>query len=242
MSGQLRFFTYGDWPPPSNSPVQEFAIPDTAPSRTLASAPFLSLVKDWGDVRSGHIRTTTNDGSEPTFGNLPGGLHWDEARNALWWTYGSSYVPTESHPTVGATVLDDKAGTYQTFGPWRTEWNAQLTLGAMGQIPPAFAAAYTNGKSVGMMANQSAGNAGSPPHGAVLWRAVSTALSCKVWIKLSDPVTRSRWKTSRLLSKLPDAITIRPVGLTATSSAKSSPSVETEFETLEQPLFGSWST
>ena len=170
VSGQLRFFTYGDWPPPSNSPVQEFAIPDTAPSRTLASAPFLSLVKDWGDVRSGHIRTTTNDGSEPTFGNLPGGLHWDEARNTLWWTYGSSYVPTESHPTVGATVLDDKAGTYQTFGPWRTEWNAQLTLGAMGQIPPAFAAAYTNGKSVGMMANQSAGNAGSP-HGAVLCAA-----------------------------------------------------------------------
>ena len=78
VGGQLRFFT-------SNSSVQEFSIPDTAPSRASASAPFLDMVKDWGDVRAGHIRTTTNDGSEPTFGNLPGGMYWDEGRTALWW-------------------------------------------------------------------------------------------------------------------------------------------------------------
>jgi hypothetical protein len=153
VGNQARFFTQGN--DPEGSPILEFAVPDASPHPDLASAPQCQLVRNWGTLLSG--RTLTG-GS----GWRPGGLHWDEARKAVWWTYGDNYVPTQSHPTIGCSMLNDAAGTAVSYGPWRTQWTSQTTRGGLCKIPDYFASAYTSGKAVGVTAGQSSGNASSP--------------------------------------------------------------------------------
>src|SRR5262245_3473510 len=60
VAGQWRVFIYDDWPAPKNSAVLEFALPDAAPDRQVANAPFCTLVRNWGDIRTGHAFTGTS--------------------------------------------------------------------------------------------------------------------------------------------------------------------------------------
>jgi len=158
VGGETRVFANGNRT--ANSPLLEFRLPDT-PNPDLASAPTGTLLRTWGSVMAG--RTITGGSGD----HYTGGLYWDAARNAVWWSYGDGYVPVQSHPTLGCTVLNDSDGTWTSYGPWRTEWNSQRTRGAFCPVPSDFSAAYTGGKSVGIMASQASGVGGSP-FGAIL--------------------------------------------------------------------------
>jgi hypothetical protein len=158
LGADTRIFINGNVT--ENNPLFELAVPDN-PNPVLASAPMCTYVRTWGDVMAGRKLTGGSAGS------YCGGMHWDAAKNALWWSYGDIYVPTQSHPTLGCTVLNDSANTFASYGPWRTEWTSNRTRGAFCPIPASFASAYTSGKSVGIMAAQASGNVSSP-FGAIL--------------------------------------------------------------------------
>jgi hypothetical protein len=159
VGGQTRAFMFGNVT--ENSPIHEFILPDN-PNRDLASAPIAAQARRWGSLLEG--RTLT--GGDPRWW-YPGGTYWDSARNALWWSYGDSYVPVQNHPTIGCSVLKDSDGSWTSYGPWRTEWPSQRTRGGFCPVPSEFASKYTGGKAVGIMASQASGN-GSSPFGAVL--------------------------------------------------------------------------
>ena len=151
--GQTRFFIFGDHT--ESSPIIEMTLPNAAPSTAMDSAPLLSVHRNWGPLPGSRIQTGGT-------GYSLGSLSWDETRNALWWNYGDAYVPVQHHPNFVATVLNDSTGAAVSYGPWRTEWLAQRTLGAMCQIPAAFAAAYTGGHRTAVMAHMSSGAIHSP--------------------------------------------------------------------------------
>jgi hypothetical protein len=160
VAGETRLFTFGDRT--KGNAVLELRVAET-PNPNLASSPTCTLVRNWGMVTEGRMIT----GVRPADAAYPGGLYWDAGRNAVWWSYGDIYVPSQSHPTLGCTILNDSNGTWASYGPWRTEWNSQRTRGAFCDIPSAFSSAYTSGKSVGLMSAQSSGN-GASPFGAIL--------------------------------------------------------------------------
>lgn len=157
VGASKRVFTFGDY----NAgvyPLLEFEIPASAPNTTMGSAAFLTLVKNWGDVRTGH---TITDGGTNAF--QIGGLYWDESRNAVWWTYADAYVPTQVHPSLSCTVLNDGAGTSQSFGPWRfSVGGGNMAVSAMTPIPAAFTSASTPGKTVAIKGAMKSGVAQSP--------------------------------------------------------------------------------
>lgn len=165
--GQLRAFTAGNVT--DNYPLLEYTLPDT-PNASVAAAPFATLTRNWGTVGPDRLLT---GGS---LGAVMGGLYWDQGRNALWWSYGDSYVPVQKHPTLGCAVLNDSAGTAKFCGPWRTEWQSQRTRGAFCSIPDTFASTSTSGKNVGIMSSITSGSADSP------WGANLSAMS------LPDPL------------------------------------------------------
>jgi hypothetical protein len=158
VNGETRAFVVGDRT--QKDPIFEFTLPDD-PNPNMKAAPIAPLARRWGELMSG--RMITGGGA----GAYAGGLHWDEDRNALWWSYGDIYVPIRSHPTIGCSILNDANGTARSFGPWRTEWSSQRTRGAFCPIPSWFSSAYMSGKSVGIMASQSSGNKFAP-FGAIL--------------------------------------------------------------------------
>jgi hypothetical protein len=158
VNGETRAFVVGDRT--QKDPIFEFRLPDN-PNPDIKSSPIAPLARSWGQVMKGRNITGGSEGS------YAGGLHWDENRNALWWSYGPIYVPVKSHPTIGCSILNDGAGTFTSFGPWRTEWSSQRTRGSFCPIPSWFSSAYTSGKDVGIMASQSSGNRWSP-FGAIL--------------------------------------------------------------------------
>jgi hypothetical protein len=136
-------------------PVLEWIVPEAPPSFTMSEAPTLSLKRNWGCFYKDYLRAS---GSAK---GLLGGLWWDDIGERLWWSYGSGYAPTSHHPTIGCTVLDDAAGTSQTYGPWKTEWHCQRTRGAWATIPAAFRP-LVGGQRAAIMAPQSSGNVMSP--------------------------------------------------------------------------------
>ena len=104
------------------------------------------------------------------------GLHWDQASNALWWSYGDIYVPVQKHPTLGCAVLTTRRHR-RVLRTWRTEWSSQRTRGAFCTIPDTFAAAYTGNKNTAIMSGIASGSADSP------WGANLSAMA------LPNPVT-----------------------------------------------------
>jgi hypothetical protein len=158
LNGETRLFLFGDRT--KDNPLLEMRVSET-PNPDLAKAPTCTLVRDWGTVMAARMITGGSAGA------YPGGLYWDAARNAVWWSYGDIYVPNQSHPTLGCTILDDGRGAWTSYGPWRTEWTSQRTRGAFCDLPPAFSSAFTSGKGVGLMASQASGNVSSP-FGAIL--------------------------------------------------------------------------
>lgn len=156
VGGQSRVFVWGgprkDF---TDYGLMEIALPDT-PSTTVATAPQGTLIRDWGNLTKGYAN------ADGTGGIFPTGMLYDETRNAIWWTYCAVYVAAAEFPALGCSVLNDSNGTFQSYGPWRTQWRTNMTLGPLGMIPAAFAAQYTNGKRLGMVGAQVSGNAASP--------------------------------------------------------------------------------
>lgn len=166
VGAETRMFTWSNdnWDGLGNKLV-EFVIPDgTAPNTTIGSATRMTYVRNWGNIWSG--RTLTGGAAA----NI-GSLMWDEDLHGLWWTYGDSYAPVEEHhPTLGFTHINDGTTTATSYGPWRQEWGSQRVRGGMFRVPDDFAATYTGGNTLGVMAGMSSGRAGCPygPNGSVL--------------------------------------------------------------------------
>jgi hypothetical protein len=150
-------------------PVLEYRVPDAAPSMTMATAPMLTPIRNWGTIPE-TVRITGGSG-----GSVVGGFLWDEARQGIWATYKDWYAPVEHHPTILFLHLPAN-GVMKIYGPWRTEWNSQRTGGGLTLIPQAFVDAHLGGGSnVGVMSYS--GGAASP-FGANLSR-----------MRLPDPFT-----------------------------------------------------
>jgi hypothetical protein len=101
-----------------NDPVYEFG--DTGSYHVdPAQAPRMPLIRTWGDIY-GKARTTWNSsGTEiAVYARYPAGLHWNESRQLLYWTYHSTYnVTGEEDWCLGASRLDPSGPT--ASGPWR---------------------------------------------------------------------------------------------------------------------------
>ena len=152
VGSQLRAFTAGNLT--NDFPILEYGMPDAVPNTDITSAPRLTPIRNWGPIPASQRITGGTQGS------VLGGFFWDQAHNALWWSYKDIYVPVDHHPSVGCAILNDSDGTKQFCGPWRTEWHSQKTCGNFIAIPQAFADAYMNGQRVGIMAHSH--NADSP--------------------------------------------------------------------------------
>lgn len=159
VSTETRIFLFDGAGSGSGAPDQliEYVLPATAPNTTFASAPVCTVSRNWGNVKSGHLVLNTGNANHGV-----GGIYWDAGRNTVWWSYGDAYVPSAHDPSIGATILNDGAGTSVSYGPWRTQWTSQRTRGAFQTIPAAFATANTSGANVGLMSHQCSGNATAP--------------------------------------------------------------------------------
>ena len=175
VGSDTHVFIWGDYDPGSGDhPLLEFKLPTATPNTDVTASPAATLIKDWGLVRAGHV--ITNDSDNP---NTLGGLYWDESRNAVWWTYGDGYVPVYHHPTLCCTVLNDAAGTFTTYGPWRPDAaTSSMVRGALLPLPDAFVTANTPGKPVGIMGHMNSG-VDSCPFGPNLYA-----------MELFDPATK----------------------------------------------------
>lgn len=169
VNGKTRLFTNGGYNSTTRDwPLVELEVPGSAPGMDPLTAPPLQIIRAWPNYRAGHV--LTNGSNNP---NYPGGMYWDEARNAVWWTYADAYVPVQHFPSVGATVLNDAAGTIQSFGPWRTAWLPQRTLGSFTDIPEWFAP-HVGGKRIALSAFPTSGAVRGP------WGACLSATSLPV--------------------------------------------------------------
>ncbi len=156
VGGQMRLFTLDDEADtPTPNGLLEFAIPAAPPNLDYTIAPLLTQVKNWGSVFAG--RMSTHGG-----GGYSSGIYWDASRNAVWLTYGEGYIPRGHDPSLTVAVINDSNQTAQGYGPWRFQWGSQMTRGPVMSIDPAFAAAYTGGKTTGVLSHQASGNFGSP--------------------------------------------------------------------------------
>jgi hypothetical protein len=158
VNGKRQFFALGN--ETQGNELIEYGLPSADPAPDVASAPFMPKIKSWGMP---FTKTLTGGGNNSSW---LGGLHWDESKQAIFYTYGEGYIPTGHDPSIGAVQLKAD-GTTATFGNWRTKWNSQKTRGAFCEIPQAFADAHLSGKRTGMMSTQASGNFHSP-FGAIL--------------------------------------------------------------------------
>jgi hypothetical protein len=146
------------------APLHELILPEEPPG-PIETAPAMILKKDWGNIRAGHVLTAANSGND---NNVPSAMYWDAARNVLWWNYTSDYVPAYFFPNLSCTILNDEAGTFESYGPWRVQaglgptYSAQMVQGNFTPIPPDFAAAYTGGSDFAFSGFLSSGVAGCP--------------------------------------------------------------------------------
>jgi hypothetical protein len=154
VNGERRFFVLGD--ETEGDELIEVSLPSAAPNHDLASAPTMLKVKSWGKP---FTRQNTGAGNNSSW---LGGMHWDDQRNAILYSYGEGYIPTGHDPSIGAVVLNDTTGSTETFGNWRTRWNSQKTRGAFCDIPQAFADAHLGGARIGISSSQTSGNFHSP--------------------------------------------------------------------------------
>jgi len=118
VNGQTRLLVTGNTST-QGDPLYEFTDPGTY-GQTLASAPQLTLVRNWGDIY-GQCRVTY-DNMTGALRSIPGrtmgGVHWSERQQMIYWTYFDNYnVGHYQDWSLGATRLDPNGP--QPFGPWR---------------------------------------------------------------------------------------------------------------------------
>lgn len=128
-----------------------------APSLVKASAPLMSLVRDWGYPFG---QTVWLNHTSPCFtqagSQADGGLIWDETRNVLWGTYGDTYVPTDNFPGHHACKLNPD-GTTSAYGPFKASAGSSHNRGGLLRIPQWFADDYLGGKNVGGFGTMNSG-------------------------------------------------------------------------------------
>jgi hypothetical protein len=163
VGADIRIFLDGDVA--SNSPLLEFNYGSSSPNTNISSAPTMSLNRQWGDISSGRVRLGADSGEG---GNDAwfGGLYWDDTLNAVWRTYGCSYVPPTipggSHPNLVCAVLNDGTGGHTAYGPFRFGTNANFMRAGFVPLPADFAAAHTSGKAMGQHGTINSGVAQMP--------------------------------------------------------------------------------
>ena len=116
VNGETRLIMVGSVV--KGDPVYEFA--DTgAYHADPAQAPRMSLVREWGDIYGNARRTWDRQGGDrPLPGRRPGGIHWNEAKQLLYWTFYETYnVTSEPDWCLGASRLGSSGAV--AFGPWR---------------------------------------------------------------------------------------------------------------------------
>jgi hypothetical protein len=174
VDGELRLLMTGTGDAPSNGyngyQLYELTIPSEGSWTTNPNtAPYATLIKNWGAMSAG-IRPIVD-----TNGSVMAGILWDESRNAVWYAYGARYnVSGWNDPSIGMAVLDDDAGTLTKYGHWRTRTGSKRTGGYMMAIPQAIADAHFGGRTLGLGASTTSGNA-TAPWGPVLQPAAFVA-------------------------------------------------------------------
>ena len=116
VGGQVQLLMVGSVT--KGDPVYELA--DTgAYDPDPAKAPRMSLVRTWGDVYGSARRTWDRAGADRSLpGRRPGGIHWNEATQLLYWTFYETYnVTSEPDWCLGASRLESSGAV--AFGPWR---------------------------------------------------------------------------------------------------------------------------
>ena len=116
VNGEVRLLMTGDVT--KGDPLYELVDTGTYDAN-YATAPRMSLARNWGDIYGTARRTWLSDGTEKTgYPRYPGGLHWNDGTQLLYWTYYDAYNTTGgSDWCLGATRLD--ASGPAAFGPWR---------------------------------------------------------------------------------------------------------------------------
>lgn len=152
VNGELRFLVAGF--KNAGFPVVEFAYPGVGPD--VMSAPRAGVLRNWGSCYKPFV--VDSQGVASSMGNLRA-LHWHHEQ--LYWAYGDEYNANGNHdPCIGTTILNPD-GTFQAFGPWRTQEHPQKTRGFMLPIPEAFRNAFGTAP-VGFGCPNTSGNASSP--------------------------------------------------------------------------------
>ncbi|MFN0152948.1 MAG: hypothetical protein ACKVUT_01050 [Gaiella sp.] len=136
VGGRIRLFSLT-----VKGELYEVALPQLRARPPYREA---ALVRLWGDVYGGR-RLLDPPASR---GNGVIGLHWDEPGRRLYWTYGDGYNTVSARdPFLGASLLDDKAGTARALGPWRLRGRSvKMCLGGLLSVPQPFADRWCRGR------------------------------------------------------------------------------------------------
>lgn len=116
VNGQVQLIMSGNTV--MGDPIYEFA--DTgAYHADPAQAPRMSVVREWGNIYGNARRSWDRQGGDRNYiGRRPAGLHWNETKQLLYWTYYETYnVTGESDWCLGASQLNPSGAV--AFGPWR---------------------------------------------------------------------------------------------------------------------------
>lgn len=151
---EKRILFTGAW---AASTLYEITLPTSAPTKSSATAPRCTFVRDWGSFL-GPFSVASSTG--PGF-VVEGGMLWIPEINGFIIVYGDAYVPQKNHPTLVAFELDDTAHTLTGHGPWHAKTGPQRFRDRLLDIPAAWATAHTSGQRYGVITGQHSGNVGS---------------------------------------------------------------------------------
>jgi hypothetical protein len=171
--GKISVFFLGDYYGgyPTGHPLVEFEIDPTVPANpTMGSAPYMTYLRTWGDIRDGHILVAS--GGQSNF--YAGGCCLEPVNSTtsyLWWATNDGYTIAADYPELSCTVLHHDTITWESYGPWRIDKHStghrRFCTGQMLQLPPAFVAAHCPGYGKGVM-GQTGSSAGQSPFGPSL--------------------------------------------------------------------------
>lgn len=120
------------------------------------TAPRATLIRNWGDWWVGGTKAPV--GKPGGFVEVRG-YAWDEVLGGLWIAYGESYNVALYHdPSIVFMKFHDDAGSFTTYGPWRTTPHSQKTRGFITVLPQAVADVMTGGRRICVGAPPTSGN------------------------------------------------------------------------------------
>ncbi len=150
VGGQLRFFLVAA---EQYNVIYEVNHPglSRAPGPWPEAAPI--TIWNWGQLYGAEGRNLKKP-PEMAVGNAVQGLHWDETRKRLYYTYGDGYnVNGTNDPSLGYVDFGATTPKPAPVGPWRDLNNgvhSQQIRGGACAIPEAFAQQHLGGRSLGV--------------------------------------------------------------------------------------------